>query len=356
MAQGVENNYLAPSAPKCICQKEFLSLLNPMFPSWDFREGQLEKTLAYAEALQYWVEKANLPMQCHSGGCSPWERMLEGWTQANIPVETPATPITKELEGIQVLELEVSHSTRNGGAHQRAGPYRGIYGRGGPHWGTNHVQQASWWARCPLCSKSREKRGRCPIVTSPVGWMCCIQLSQLSPLSGPLQLLASWGGNSRAGVQGEGEPGIKEPRSTSGPCRRSPIQHYHGCPKARLEFAPPPGFKGVAACLLRDSPPWAPFEAPRNKAAQYIDGTCSSNGVHYPHSPGWGHWGYIHGHGDHLGGESGPWGPLHGGQPPRTHCGGHHWPLIGSRGRWLPRKRATMAVLAYMVKTMQIHC
>ena len=26
------------------------------------REGQLEKTIAYAQALQYWVEKANLPM------------------------------------------------------------------------------------------------------------------------------------------------------------------------------------------------------------------------------------------------------------------------------------------------------
>ena len=30
-----------------------------MFPSQDFREGQSEKTLAYAQTLQYWAEKAN---------------------------------------------------------------------------------------------------------------------------------------------------------------------------------------------------------------------------------------------------------------------------------------------------------
>ena len=38
-------------------------------------------------------------------------------------METPVTPIPEELEGIQVPEF---------GAHQRAGPYRGVYGRGGP--------------------------------------------------------------------------------------------------------------------------------------------------------------------------------------------------------------------------------
>ena len=44
-AQDVKNNYLVP--------------LNPMFPCQNFREGQTQKTLAYAQALQYWVEKAN---------------------------------------------------------------------------------------------------------------------------------------------------------------------------------------------------------------------------------------------------------------------------------------------------------
>ena len=61
-AQDVKNDYLAPPAPKCICWKEFLPLPNPMFPSQYFREGQSQKTLAYAQGLQYWAEKANLSM------------------------------------------------------------------------------------------------------------------------------------------------------------------------------------------------------------------------------------------------------------------------------------------------------
>ena len=58
----VENYYLAPLAPKCLHQKDFLPLPDPKFPCWDIREGQLEKTLAYAQAFQYWAEKSNLPM------------------------------------------------------------------------------------------------------------------------------------------------------------------------------------------------------------------------------------------------------------------------------------------------------
>ena len=38
----VENYYLAPLAPKCLCQKDFLSLPDPMFPCWDIRVEQLE--------------------------------------------------------------------------------------------------------------------------------------------------------------------------------------------------------------------------------------------------------------------------------------------------------------------------
>ena len=49
-------------APKCIPQKKFLPPQDLMFPSQDFREGQSQKTLAYAHTLQYWAEKANLPM------------------------------------------------------------------------------------------------------------------------------------------------------------------------------------------------------------------------------------------------------------------------------------------------------
>ena len=38
---------MAPPAPRCICQEEFLPPPDPMFPCWDIREGQLQKTVAY---------------------------------------------------------------------------------------------------------------------------------------------------------------------------------------------------------------------------------------------------------------------------------------------------------------------
>ena len=57
----VENYYLAPPAPPCLCQKDFLPLPNPKFPCQDIREEQLEKTVAYVQALQFWAEKSNPP-------------------------------------------------------------------------------------------------------------------------------------------------------------------------------------------------------------------------------------------------------------------------------------------------------
>ena len=57
----IKNFYLAPPASKCLHQKEFLSQPDPMFPCWDIQEEHLKKTVAYAQALQYRAEKANLP-------------------------------------------------------------------------------------------------------------------------------------------------------------------------------------------------------------------------------------------------------------------------------------------------------
>ena len=57
----VENYYLAPPASPCLCWKDYLPPPNPQFPCQDIWEEQLEKTMAYAQALQFWVEKPNLP-------------------------------------------------------------------------------------------------------------------------------------------------------------------------------------------------------------------------------------------------------------------------------------------------------
>ena len=39
----------------------FPLLPDPKFPCQDIQEGQLEKTVAYVQALQYWAEKSNPP-------------------------------------------------------------------------------------------------------------------------------------------------------------------------------------------------------------------------------------------------------------------------------------------------------
>ena len=59
----VGNYYQAPPALPCICQKNFLPQPDPKFTCRDIRESELEKTVAYAQALHFWVEKANLPTQ-----------------------------------------------------------------------------------------------------------------------------------------------------------------------------------------------------------------------------------------------------------------------------------------------------
>ena len=57
----VENNHQAPPAPPCLHCKNFLPLPNSQYASWDIRELQQEKAVAYTKALHFWAEKANLP-------------------------------------------------------------------------------------------------------------------------------------------------------------------------------------------------------------------------------------------------------------------------------------------------------
>ena len=85
------------------------------------------------------------------------------------------------------------------------------------------------------------------------------------------------------------------------------------CPEPIPKLALPPGFEGVTACPLKDSPSLAPIEAPRAKAARYVHGAHSDNSVCHPNNSGQGHQGHISGHSSCLGGESGPQEPLHGG-------------------------------------------
>ena len=60
---GMDNYHQAPLALPCICWKDFLPQPDSKFACQDIRESQLEKMVAYAQALQFWTEKANLSTQ-----------------------------------------------------------------------------------------------------------------------------------------------------------------------------------------------------------------------------------------------------------------------------------------------------
>ena len=57
----VKNDHQAPPAPPCLCQKNFLPPPDSIFTCWNIWEIQCEKMVAYAQALQFWAEKVNLP-------------------------------------------------------------------------------------------------------------------------------------------------------------------------------------------------------------------------------------------------------------------------------------------------------
>ena len=59
----VENYHQAPPALLCLCWKCFLPPPNSKFACQDIGELQWEKTVVFAKALQFWAEKANLPIQ-----------------------------------------------------------------------------------------------------------------------------------------------------------------------------------------------------------------------------------------------------------------------------------------------------
>ena len=75
----MENYHQAPPAPPCLLRRNFLPPPNCIFACWDIWEMQREKMVAYAQALQYWVEKTDLP----TGGkpCLLAESVKELWEE-----------------------------------------------------------------------------------------------------------------------------------------------------------------------------------------------------------------------------------------------------------------------------------
>ena len=75
----MENYHQVPPALLCLLWKNFLPPPNSIFACHDIQEMQQEKMVAYAWALQYWVEKVDLP----TGGrpCLLAEGVKELWEE-----------------------------------------------------------------------------------------------------------------------------------------------------------------------------------------------------------------------------------------------------------------------------------
>ena len=69
----------APPAPVCLLRKSFQLPPDTIFACQDIREIQREKVITYAHALQYWVEKSDLP----TGGqpCQLAKSVKELWEE-----------------------------------------------------------------------------------------------------------------------------------------------------------------------------------------------------------------------------------------------------------------------------------
>ena len=69
----------APTAPLCLLRRSFQPPPDTIFTCQDINEIQREKTIAYAHALQNWVEKSDLP----TGGHPHWlaESVKELWEE-----------------------------------------------------------------------------------------------------------------------------------------------------------------------------------------------------------------------------------------------------------------------------------
>ena len=124
----MENYHQAPPVLPCICWKSFLPWPDLKFACQDIRESQLQKTVAYAQAIQFWVEKANLPSQgqpCLLAG-SILELREEMKHYVSLPDETifssmalPEEPLTTQSEETAPKNAQPAYG--NSPAEQAAG-------------------------------------------------------------------------------------------------------------------------------------------------------------------------------------------------------------------------------------------
>ena len=91
----VKNDHKAPPALLCLCWKNFLPPPDSIFACWDIWEIQHKKMVAFAQALQFWVEKVNLPTGGKPcllvGSMIELQEEMEWRTLPKVPSQHPCT-------------------------------------------------------------------------------------------------------------------------------------------------------------------------------------------------------------------------------------------------------------------------
>ena len=106
----VTNDYSALPALKCIGRK---LVLDSGLPCQDYHPAATQKTLAYAQALQYWVEKANPPSP---GKLHQLAECIQELREAMKPFTTFHNHdiLGKEIASQETLAVEVEEAVQPG--------------------------------------------------------------------------------------------------------------------------------------------------------------------------------------------------------------------------------------------------
>ena len=185
-------------------------------------------------------------------------------------METLATPIVEDLEGIQAPELGVPTPQEMEEPTKELAPAEVSTEVAAPTEEPTRepVTLTAMFSELaeepdvpPVWHEQRE-RGEVPHSNFP-SWTEALHPAQSLIPTGQTPLTLSklrWQCHSQS--MGEGGPGIKGPRNASGPYRRSQTRCCCWGPQAQTGDHTTSRLQGVAACLLRDSPSPAAIEVP----------------------------------------------------------------------------------------------
>ena len=278
----MENYHQAPPVLPCLLQKNLLPLPNSIFACHDIQEVQCEKTVAYAQALQFWAGKADLPTggkPCLLVGSVKelWEEMRcylsftdeDVFKGMDLPEETSAIPTKKDHPK--------SARTTPAGTHEEEA-----------------TMGMAW-------EPATEKR---PLNKFP-GWEKVLHPSWL--------MVATW----------QIPPPSRSLRLR--PCSwREDLVQIPQTEESSVMMAQqePPCLQKSWKLSGKWCHPWLPGSDGRSMEAPVtwmglwgtprpVDNRCyvspwGSNHEHKSYGEGWGDMSHLHGHCNHLGGESGP--------------------------------------------------